>query len=199
MRQAKGWFLDAGKKLAASGDKETATEIFASKASKKKCKELGIGTEPLKLRFVRIELETGEIEVLVTNILEGIEHVEFVDLYHKRWFVEESYKQMKSRVEIENFTGKSPLAVRQDFYAKIFTGNLTAILSFSVHDKISELIKNRKRKYQLNFTQALGKMKNTVVLLFVRPMENVKQYINQLWDLFLANIEMVRPNRKKST
>lgn len=184
------------KQLVASGKRETVAEIFASKSSKVKCKKLGLDFAPIKLRFVCIELETGEKEVLVTNVMDDIDYMEFKNLYHKRWFVEESYKQMKSRLEIENFTGKSPVAVKQDFYAKIFTSNLTAILAFPVHDKIKEKTKERKWDYQLNFTQAISKMKDSVVLLFFRPIENIKQYIDHLGELFLANIEIVRPDRK---
>ncbi len=128
--------------------------------------------------------------------MDDLNYHEFEGLYHKRWFVEESYKQMKSRLEIENFKGKSLLAVKQDFYAKIFTSNLTTILAFPVHDKIKEKTKERKWGYQLNFTQAINKMKDSVVLLFTRPLENIKQYIDHLGELFLANIEIVRPDWK---
>lgn len=184
------------KQLAASGEKEILAEIYASKASKRKCKELGVNSAPIKLRFVCIMLDTGEKEVLVTNITEGIRYDEFADLYHQRWFVEESYKHLKSRSQIENFTGKSPLAVKQDFYAKIFTGNLTAILAFPTHRKIDGKTKERKARYQLNFSQALSKMKDSVVLLFVRQADMLKEYIMHLWELFCANIEMVRRGRK---
>ncbi len=184
------------KQLVISGEKEIIAEIYASKASKKKCKELGLSSAPVKLRFVCIVLDTGEKEVLVTNIIDGIEYDGFKDLYHQRWFVEESYKHLKSRIQIENFTGKSPLAVKQDFYAKIFTGNLTAILAFPVHRQIKEKTRKQKTGYQLNFTQALSKMKDSVVLLFVRPANMLKEYIIHLWKLFCANIEMVRPGRK---
>ena len=184
------------KELVASGKKEMTAEIFASKASKTKCKELGICDNPIKLRLICIELESGEKEVLATNIIDNIKYDEFKDLYHQRWFVEESYKHLKSRLEIENFTGKSPLAVKQDFYAKIFTNNLTAILSYPVLEKIKEQTKNRKAEYKLNFTQALCKMKDTVVLLFLRETGKLSSYITRLWKLFIANIEIRRPNRK---
>ena len=98
--------------------------------------------------------------------------------------------------EIENFSGKSPLAVRQDFFAKLFTANLTAILAFPVHQKIKQQTKHCQNEYQLNWTQALSKMKNSVVLLFIRGIEKVKGYIEQLLNLFIANIEIVRPARK---
>ena len=184
------------KELVASGEKEIIAEIYASKASKQKCKELGLGYKPIRLRFICIELDTGEKEVLVTDLLDKIGYEEFENLYHQRWFVEESYKHLKSRIQIETFTGKSPLAVKQDFHAKIFTGNLTAILAFPAHDKIEKQTKQRKAAYQLNFTQALSKLKDSVILLFTRPGGKVKEYLFHLLKLFCANIEIVRPNRK---
>lgn len=152
--------------------------------------------KPIKLRFVCVELDTGEKEVLVTNLLDKIGYEGFEKLYHQRWFVEESYKHLKARVQIETFTGKSPLPVKQDFHAKIFTGNLTAIPAFPAHAKIKEQTKGRKASYQLNFTQALSKVKDTVILLFARPSGKVKEYLFHLLGLFCANIEIVRPNRK---
>lgn len=186
------------KQLVDSGNMEIITEIYSSKASKKKCKELGLPIKPLKLRCVAVVLDSGETEVLITDLMDSHKYPFgiFKELYHLRWFVEESYKQMKSRTEIENFSGKSPLAVRQDFFAKLFTANLTAILAFSVHQKIKQQTKHRQKQYQLNWTQALSRMKNSVILLFIRGKEKVTEYIDQLLDLFIANIEIVRPGRK---
>jgi hypothetical protein len=52
--------------------------------------------------------------------------------------IEEPYKRAKCRVEIENFSGRSALTVRQDFYAKIFAMNLTAMLAW-----VAQAIANR--------------------------------------------------------
>lgn len=186
------------RQLVGSGKREIISEIYPSKASKKKCKELEVPCKPLKLRFIAIELDSGETEVLITDLMDSYKYPTevFKELYHLRWFVEESYKQMKSRTEIENFSGKSPLAVRQDFFAKLFTANLTAILAFPVHQKIKQQTKHRQNEYQLNWTQALSKMKYSVILLFIRGIKKVTGYIEQLLNLFIANIEIVRPDRK---
>ena len=68
---------------------------------------------------------------------------EFVDLYHLRWFVEESYKRMKSRLEIENYSGKTPLALLQDFYAKLFSCNLTSILMSGSDQQVEAISEKR--------------------------------------------------------
>ena len=51
----------------------------------------------------------------------------FSDLYHSRWPVEENYKIIKSRIELENFSGKSALSVYQDFHAKVLMKNIVSL------------------------------------------------------------------------
>lgn len=49
------------------------------------------------------------------------------DLYHCRLPVEDDYKAVKSRMELEDFLGQSALSVYQDFYAKVFYKNIVSI------------------------------------------------------------------------
>lgn len=185
------------KQLVDSGEKEITTKIYPSKASAKKCKELGLPTVPIILRFICIILSTGEKEVLITSLTDtdNYPYEVFSDLYQLRWQVEESYKTMKSRLEIENFSGKSCLAIAQDFYAKIFSCNLTSILVCATDEMVKRVSKRRGRKYKPNFTQALNRMKNSIVLLFCREMEIVEGYLDELTGLFAANLEVVRADR----
>lgn len=185
------------KELADSGNKEMITEIYSSKASAKKCKALGLSTIPIKLRFICIELDTGEKEVLITSLIDDHQYPYeiFSDLYQLRWQVEESYKTMKSRLEIENFSGKSCLSIAQDFYAKIFSCNLTSILVSSANEMVDKICEKRKREYKPNFTQALNRMKNSIVLLFCREEKIIEGYLNELIKIFSANLEVVRKER----
>lgn len=185
------------KELANSGNKEIMAEIHPSKASAKKCKALGLEITPIRLRFICIELSTGEKEVLITSLIDPKEYPYniFSGLYQLRWQVEESYKTMKSRLEIENFSGKSCLAINQDFYAKIFSCNLTTILVSGTDQIVKEICKKRKRKYKPNFTQALNRMKNSIVLLFCRQQKIVMEYLSELELLFASNLEIVRSDR----
>ncbi len=80
-------------------------------------------TQFLRHRLVRVELADGEVEVLVTNLMdeEAFPASEFKALYPLRWGAEENYKRIKQWVEIENFSDKSVLSVIQDFYANVLT------------------------------------------------------------------------------
>lgn len=183
------------KDLVRSGKKEIIAEIKPGHDLRKKYNETGTGWEPIKCRFICIELPTGEKEVLITSLLdtEKYPHEIFQQLYHLRWNVEESYKKDKHRLQLENFSGNGIIAIQQDFYAKILLGNITSILSSNLDKNINAKRKNTKYRYQVNVTTALAKVKENLALLFTRV--NIKYLLEKLINMFLLNIERIRPGR----
>ena len=181
-----------------SEDKERIIHVEPSSISKKESIEMGLDVNPLPLRLVRIELDTGEVEILITSLIDfdSYKHEIFTDLYHKRWPVEEDYKVIKNRVEVGNFSGKSVLSVYQDFHAKVFAKNLTGALSFSLNEIVEANSENYKDKHQINFTQAISKSKDTVILLFERSRDVVLDIIFHLLTVFASATEPIRPGRK---
>ena len=107
--------------------------------------------------------------------------------------MEENYKVMKSRIEIENFTGKSVHAVYQDFHAKVFTMNLTAILAYPAQKAVEQKCRGRKYAYHINMTNAFSKMKDTVVLLIQHT--TILPILERLWQVITQTIEPIRPGR----
>jgi len=103
------------KKFFRSGKLQKIIRLQAPATSVAKCRELGLDTQDLTVRLIRIELDNGETEILITSLtdIEMYPAEIFSDLYHLRWPVEEDYKVMKCRMEIENFTGKSVLSVNK--------------------------------------------------------------------------------------
>jgi hypothetical protein len=83
----------------------------------------------LAVRWITVRLDTGELEVLATNLPTEYEPEGFGQLYARRWGIETYYHLLKSRLELENFTGSSLEAVRQDLHAAIFLSNFESILS----------------------------------------------------------------------
>jgi len=191
--QLHGW--QAVKQFVASGLSEQIVTLYPDNKARKDCQAYQLSTKPLTVRLIRVELNTGEIEVLATSLLNVLLHPIsiFKELYHQRWPVEESYKVMKSRIEVENFTGTSKLAVYQDFHAKVFTMNLTAILAHPAQEVSRQNSQGKKYVYQVNMTNALTKMKDTVVLLFQRT--NILQLLNRFWQAMIQVTEPIRPGR----
>ena len=104
----------------------TNSNIVTLKAEgtvKKRCQELGL-PEKITVRFVRVRLSTGEIEVLVTSLLNEKKYTAQMELYNLRWGVEGFFGVIKERVKIENFTGKTVISIKQDFFAIMFITGL---------------------------------------------------------------------------
>jgi len=184
------------KKFYHSGAREKIITLKPSYQSRKQCQSLGLDAEGMTLRLIRIDLPSGETEILITSLIDSELYPSdlFDDLYHHRWPVEEDYKVMKKRLEIESWTGKSVLSVYQDFQAKVFTKNLTAVLAHPAQQAVEKETTHRKHKYQINFTQALSKMKDAVVLLFQRA--NLIELIYSLQRIFMDCLEPIRPGRE---
>lgn len=178
-----------------SGRKEQIVTLEPADEARKACQGRGLSTEPITVRLLRIQLNDEDIEVLATNLLDSqyYPHAIFKDLYHQRWPVEEDYKVMKSRIEIENWSGETILAIYQDFHAKVFTKNLTAMIAHSAQKVVKEESRGKKYDYQVNMTNALSKMKDAVVLFLKRS--NILQLLNRLWALMVKTIEPIRPER----
>ena len=186
------------KKFYRSGKYDKITTISPSPKAIRQCKEMGLDITPLKLRLIRVDIDNGTPEILITSLLDKIEYpLEiFSELYAMRWPVEEDYKVLKRRVEIERFSGFSVQSVYQDFHANVFAKNLTSILAYSVKDEIDERYRNRKHPYQINFTQALSKMKDSIVLIFQRASDVAFNILSGLCENFIQTVEPVRKGRK---
>lgn len=102
------------------------------------------------LRMIRILLDSGEEEFLLTNIEEFKSH-EFKDLYFKRWGIEENYKFLKHKFQLENFSGRTQEAILQDFYASILNANFMYFMEMITPKKVSH-----KHIYQVNQNILVG-------------------------------------------
>ena len=178
-----------------SGCREKIVTIHPSPSSLEKCQELHLSNAPFQVRLMRVELENGQTEILVTSLMDShrYPHEIFKDLYHLRWRAEENYKTAKHRVQIGNFSGKTVESIYQDFYAKTFTMNLVAALSHPAQTLVTENSKAKIHTYKINETQALSKIKDSIVLLFNQ--ENIFDLLRKLFNLFIRSIEPVRPGR----
>jgi IS4 transposase len=76
-------------------------------------------------------LSTGEIEVLVTSLLDSDKYTAQMlkELYHLRWGIETLFGVLKERLRLDNFTGKTVISIKQDFFATLFLVGLESILT----------------------------------------------------------------------
>jgi hypothetical protein len=199
MRMKENWWKEI-RAFSESGKRDMAVNFTLPK---KDWKKLGITSseppQPVQCRLVRIELDNGEFEVLCTSLLDTLryEYGQFEAIYHLRWSEEESYKLLKARIEVEDFSGKTEKAVRQDFHAKILLMTLCAVYAHPIEEKVrKEFAQDRKRKYdqQINHTQALATTRELIIPLFLK--KQVEKAMKHFDDIVYRTREIIRPGRK---
>ena len=84
-------------------------------------------------------------------------------------------------------------ALKQDVLAKVLALNLTAILVWLAQWMTKRLYQERRHRYQVNFANALSKMKDNVVrLLGVNPPPGL---LERLLCAMASEVEAIRPDR----
>lgn len=189
----------------------TSGNQFCFRLKKNACKELiefikanltdtithiKVDDQQIKVRLTKVLLDTGEPEYLLTSLFDQNTFTpnKLKSLYHLRWGVEEQYKDMKYAICVENFIGKSPNAIKQEFYANILTYNLSMMLCKSAVDRCSNKTM-KKRKYQTNKRALLAKVKQCFVKLFFDA-KNLCERIGHIIEAVSKESVPIRKNRK---
>jgi Transposase DDE domain len=199
IRMKEDWWTEV-KKFNESGENERIVKFSLPKKDQKALKDYPemISTE-IECKLVSFTLESGEKEILCTSLTdaETYPYEDFFELYHLRWGIEECYKLFKLKAEVENFSGKTSIAVKQDFYAKMFLMTLTAILAFPMDEKIikeSQENPDIKHVHKMNRTSALSLTSKMMLNFFLK--KNTKEAIEVFDRIMYKTKEIVRPGRK---
>jgi hypothetical protein len=198
VRMKENWWLPVN-----SFAKSDALEMeVVFELSDKDMKEYGdrhAGMEQkVKCRLVKVPLDNGVTEILCTSLLDTQQYplADFKDIYHLRWGIEEGYKMFKSRIDIEAFTGKSVVSVKQDIYAKTMMMSLCAAFAFPIEQKVkAEYAANKELKHpqKINRTTAYANTKAVAIGMFLK--NKIKEGIAAFDDIVYKSREIVRPNR----
>lgn len=153
----------------------------------------------LKIRVIRFMLDSDIEEVLITNILDKSFTVKaFKSLYFKRWGIECKYDEIKNRLQIENFTGKTVIAIKQDFYAAMYLTNMVSLAKKDANLIIEEKNKdkNLKYEYKVNTNILVGKLKDSLVLMMLEtnPRKRSKK-LKKIIKEISRNVIPIRPGR----
>jgi hypothetical protein len=170
--------------------------LFAPPDQKAECQRLGL---PLKMRvrLVSLRLPSGELEVLATSLLDEARYptAEFLTVYHWRWGHETFYLMLKGRLELENFSGRTVEAIRQDVQAAVLLANLESVLTEPAQAALNPPRTPATQPRQVNRANAYHALKDQVLDLLYREIP-APQVLHQLLKLFQSSPVAVRPNRK---
>jgi hypothetical protein len=172
------------------------TKIYAPADQRKHLRARGLPLE-LKVRFVSVRLSTGELEVLVTTLLDAQKYPteEFLELYHYRWKHETFYHALKSRLDLENFSGQTPEAVRQDVHAAVLLSNLETLLTQPAQEAVRQSSLPEHRPKQINRADAYHALKDQLLPLLYSDIPPDK-VIEKLQRWLVAKPLSIAPQNK---
>ena len=109
----------------------------------------------------------------------------FGEVYHWRWGIETYYGVLKGRLGLENFTGHSVEAVRQDFFSCVFLSNVESVLSAPAQAELSAGDAQRQYAVRVNRAQSFHALKSQALALFYRegPAEAILADLTRLMQL----------------
>ena len=156
------------------------------------------------VRVLKIKLSTGEVETLVTSLNQKQLPIRKAGaLYFERWKVETAYDLIKSKLQLENFSGKTGVSVLQDFYATMYLANIAAFAAEEADDRISDADRGKNLKYrrQANRNRTIAKLRDVFLCLIMEPDADLR---NAMLDKLVASISRYpvpvvpgrSPNRK---
>ena len=153
--------------------------------------------QEVSLRVIRVLLPSGESETLLTNLFD-LPHEQFMPLYFRRWPIETKYDILKNKLELCNFTGCSPNAIRQDFWASIHLANIAAAAKAEADlaIQVSRADSENKYTYQANTTQLIGTLKDRFIrACFLHDSRRRDHAIQNIIDEISRAVSPIRPNR----
>lgn len=152
--------------------------------------------KPQRVRLVRNVSPSGEQRVLMTNLFDQELYPAdcFAELYHKRWGIEEAFKRLKHRLNLEHVTGLTQQAVAQDVAAKIVCDNLQALVALTAHTD-ADLPDNQRVNHAYAHTALKPLM--PVLLLGRWIGRKVGKLLRAVLDLIAGRTYRHRPNLSK--
>ncbi|MGH2611929.1 MAG: IS4 family transposase, partial [Rhabdochlamydiaceae bacterium] len=200
IRMRDDWWKEVRKMLQnGENDKVVTFKLPKNEENKKLLAQYKTTDNRIKCRLIAINIQGSDtVEILCTSVInvKKLPYDCFESLYHYRWNIEEGIKLYKCRAQLEAFSGKTALAVKQDFYAKIFMMSTMAVLAFPIEEKIKKECDQSKRKHpcKINRTNALSMAREIICKIFFG--EKKKQALKSFDTILESTTEIIRPKRK---
>ncbi|VAW66486.1 Mobile element protein [hydrothermal vent metagenome] len=187
-------YKEARQMLKGQGKDSQIVTLKPHSKHKEALREKGL-SQSLRVRFVRVQLSTGEYEVLITSLTNEDKYPsdQFKALYSLRWGIETFYGVLKTRLELENFTGTGVEAVKQDFFSTLYISGLESLLVEPAQDLLDQ--KKTKHVQKVNRAVSFNAIKDQAfALLFLSDLDN-KVLLERLTLLFQKNPCLERKHR----
>ena len=144
----------------------------------------------LNLRIVHVELSSGEIETLLTNLPSSIMTTEDIcQIYDYRWGIETQYNTFKNRLEIENYSGTKRITIEQDIYCKFLFYNIFCQYNCYLNRLVNHHMRKKGKcdentEYQIDQANLIRNFKDELMKVVINPIKNnVREFTTYIiWE-----------------
>ena len=184
------------KRVLAHPSEDFITTWEPSNKERRNCRSKGLDSDPISVRITKVELNSGEIELLVSTLYNQQKYTkeDLANLYSLRWGVEEGFKNLKPKMKLEHYGCKKTTGVFQEFYAHIFMMNLVALHGMIAHLEIERKTNQRTYSYTYNWKNGYRFIRESIVELLSIP-KKIKAYLERIIEKFQQSIVAIKPGR----
>ena len=140
---------------------------------------------PIEFRVVRFEISENNYECIITNLdSKEFPPNKIKELYHLRWGLETSFRELKYNIGITNFHSKKKEFIKQEVFIKLTMYNMCQAVMQQI------VIKQRNTKYDYKINAAIA------FQLCKQYFREKRFSIKRLTTLICKHLEAIRPDRK---
>lgn len=136
----------------------------------------------MSLRFVNVELPTGEIETLMTNLTKDeLSTEDIYEIYKLRWGIETHYHELKESMMATNVSSNKDTIIKQEIYAQMIVYNIIRSITNEQEKGINQ--EKYKHPMKVNFNMAVGFVKRFLIRIMIEDDEIKRQELsNELFN-----------------
>jgi len=165
---------------------------------------LKLGLDPerhaqIKVRLIKVILDTGEIEVLLTTLLNRnrFHYKHFKWLYGKRWGIETAIFVLKSFLQLALSSAYTQPGVEQDIWATFLFYNKQSAIIFDLNEQVKIKTAHRQYGYQVNRNVTAGLIKKWIYSIYLDGPRKWRARTKVLLKHCLNYLEPYRPRTKR--
>jgi len=148
----------------------------------------------IQIRVIKLVSPDGTVSVLLTNLLnqKNFPKEQIVDLYFRRWAIEDHYRSEKITLEIEKFHSRTSNSIRQELFAAV----IMSVIARTLMVLASRIFGERNAEYQ--FKNAIMTLAAEVAVLVPDEPHKAVAIFSELLNA-IARVKYYRAKYRRPT